>query len=70
MGRQRLILLFIAALVIGALVVIWKIPTQLGLDLRGGSQLTIQVKPTEQVKEIKPADLDAVRRVIEGRVNG
>ncbi|MEX0272132.1 protein translocase subunit SecD [Leptolyngbyaceae cyanobacterium UHCC 1019] len=70
MGRQRLILLFIAALVIGALVVIWKIPTQLGLDLRGGSQLTIQVKPTEQVKEIKPDDLDAVRRVIEGRVNG
>jgi len=70
MARQRLILLFIAALVIGALVVIWKIPTQLGLDLRGGSQLTIQVKPTEQVKEIKPDDLDAVRRVIEGRVNG
>jgi len=70
MGRQRLILLFIAALVIGALVVVWKIPTQLGLDLRGGSQLTIQVKPTEQVKEIKPDDLDAVRRVIEGRVNG
>jgi preprotein translocase subunit SecD len=70
MGRQRLILLFIAALVMGALVVIWKIPPQLGLDLRGGSQLTIQVKPTEQVKEIKPDDLDAVRRVIEGRVNG
>jgi len=70
MARQRLILLFIAALVIGALVVVWKIPTQLGLDLRGGSQLTIQVKPTEQVKEIKPDDLDAVRRVIEGRVNG
>jgi preprotein translocase subunit SecD len=70
MGRQRLLLLFIVALVIGALVVIWKVPTQLGLDLRGGSQLTIQVKPTEKVKEIKPEDLDAVRRVIEGRVNG
>lgn len=70
MGRQRFLLLLIAALVIGALVVIWKVPTQLGLDLRGGSQLTIQVKPTAEVKEIKPDDLDAVRRVIEGRVNG
>ncbi len=69
MGRQRLLLLFIAALVVGALLVIWKVPTQLGLDLRGGSQLTIQVKTTEDIKEIKPTDLDAVRRVIEGRVN-
>lgn len=70
MGRQRLLLLLIAALVIGAIVVIWKVPTQLGLDLRGGSQLTIQVKTTEAIKEIKPDDLEAVQRVIEGRVNG
>lgn len=70
MGRQRYLLLLIAALVIGAIVVILNVPTQLGLDLRGGSQLTIQVKPTEEIKEITPSDLDAVRRVIEGRVNG
>lgn len=70
MGRQRYLLLLIAALVIGAIVVIMNVPTQLGLDLRGGSQLTIQVKTTDEIKEIKPADLDAVRRVIEGRVNG
>ncbi len=70
MGRQRYLLLLIAALVIGAIVVILNVPTQLGLDLRGGSQLTIQVKPTEEIKEITPSDLDAVRRVIEGRVDG
>lgn len=70
MGRQRYLLLLIAALVIGAIVVIMNVPTQLGLDLRGGSQLTIQVKTTDEIKEIKPGDLDAVRRVIEGRVNG
>ncbi len=70
MGRQRYLLLLIAALVIGAIFVIMNVPTQLGLDLRGGSQLTIQVKTTDEIKEIKPADLDAVRRVIEGRVNG
>ncbi len=69
MGRQRLLLLLIAALVVGAIAIIWRVPTQLGLDLRGGSQLTIQVKPTEKVKEIKSDDLNAVRRVIEGRVN-
>ena len=70
MGRQRLLLLLIAALVIGAIVVIIKVPTNLGLDLRGGSQLTIQVKTTPEAPEIKPGDLEAVQRVIEGRVNG
>jgi preprotein translocase subunit SecD len=70
MGRQRLLLGLIGALVIAAIFVIWQVPTQLGLDLQGGSQLTIQVKPTEDRKEIKPDDLDAVQRVIEGRVNG
>ncbi len=70
MGRQRFLLLFILVLVIGAIAVIWKVPPQLGLDLRGGSQLTIQVKPTPKHPEIKPGDLEAVQRVIEGRING
>ncbi|MDX2240161.1 MAG: protein translocase subunit SecD [Leptolyngbyaceae cyanobacterium bins.302] len=70
MGRQRFLLLFIALLVIGAIAVIWKVPTQLGLDLRGGSQLTIQVKTTPKHPEIKPGDLEGVQRVIEGRING
>ncbi len=34
-----------------------------------GSQLTIQVKPTETVKTIQPNDLKAVQNVIENRVN-
>ena len=70
MGRQRLLLLLIVALVIGAIAVIATVPTQLGLDLRGGSQLTIQVKTTPKHPEIKPGDLEAVQRVIEGRING
>jgi preprotein translocase subunit SecD len=69
MGRQRLLLLFIAALVIGSLVVIWQLPPKLGLDLQGGSQLTIQVKPTPEKKEITKEDLEAVRSVVERRVN-
>lgn len=70
MQRQRSLLILILALVIAAVVVIVRIPTQLGLDLQGGSQLTIQVKTTPEVKEITSKQLDDVRRVIEGRVNG
>jgi preprotein translocase subunit SecD len=50
--------------------VIVKIPIPLGLDLRGGAQLTIQVKPTQEVKQITPQDLAAVQRVLENRING
>jgi preprotein translocase subunit SecD len=70
MGKQRVLLAFILLLMIGALVVITQIPVQLGLDLRGGSQLTLQVKETDKVKEITPKVLEAVQRVVEGRING
>ncbi len=70
MGKQRVLLAFILLLVIGALVVITQMPTQLGLDLRGGTRLTLQVKETEKVKEITPKVLEAVQRVVEGRING
>lgn len=70
MGKQRLILAAILALTIAAAVVIVQVPTRLGLDLRGGSQLTIQVQPTEQVQQITERELEAVQRVVEGRVNG
>lgn len=69
MGRQRSLLLLISVLVIAAIVVIVKIPTHLGLDLSGGSQLTIQVKPSKEVKQITERELEAVRKVLEGRVN-
>lgn len=45
-------------------------PLRLGLDLRGGSQITLLVKPTEDIREITPEDLDAVISVVENRVNG
>src|SRR5579883_65380 len=70
MGRQRSLLALILVLLIAAVVVIVKIPARLGLDLQGGSQLTIQVKTTQDVKQITERELEAVRKVIEGRVNG
>ncbi|MGB8699431.1 MAG: protein translocase subunit SecD [Thermosynechococcaceae cyanobacterium] len=69
-GKQRFLLAFILLLMVAALVVITQIPTRLGLDLRGGSQLTLQVKTTDKVKEITPKILEGVQRVVEGRING
>jgi preprotein translocase subunit SecD len=70
MQRQRLILALIVVLVIAAIVTLVNIPIRLGLDLQGGAQLTIQVKTTQEIKKITPEELDAVKSVVEGRVNG
>ncbi len=70
MGKHRITLAAILALALAAVVTITQLPTQLGLDLRGGSQITLEVQPTEQVSTISDRDLEAVQRVIENRVNG
>lgn len=70
MQRQRFMLGFIVSLAILSIAVLANLPLNLGLDLRGGSQLTLQVSPTEEVQQITPDDLSAVRRVIENRING
>ncbi len=70
MGRQRWLLMLIAALVAVSVYVLTQMPTKLGLDLRGGAQLTIQVSPSEAVKQITERDMEAVQKVIEKRING
>ncbi len=70
MGRQRSLLAVILVLAIAAIVVIVQLPVRLGLDLQGGSQLTLQVRTTDAVPEISDDDLEAVKRVIENRING
>jgi len=69
MQRLRWLLLLILLLVIGAGLVLYRLPLQLGLDLRGGAQLTIEVQPTEEIKTITNKSLIAVKTVIENRVN-
>ncbi|MEB3227748.1 MAG: protein translocase subunit SecD [Synechocystis sp.] len=69
MQRLRWLLLLILVLVIGASLVLYRLPLQLGLDLRGGAQLTIEVQPTEEIKTITDESLIAVKTVIENRVN-
>jgi preprotein translocase subunit SecD len=68
-GRQRLVILLVVGLLLVASLVISRIPVRLGLDLQGGAQLTLQVKTTPEVKQITPAVLEAVQRVVEGRIN-
>ena len=70
MQKQRVILGLIIVLLIAAITLIVNKPMRLGLDLQGGSQLTIQVKPTKDHPTITQLDLDAVQKVIENRING
>lgn len=70
MQKQRVILGLIIVLLIAAITLLVNKPMRLGLDLQGGSQLTIQVKPTKEHPDITKLDLDAVQKVIENRING
>ncbi|MBN8869585.1 MAG: protein translocase subunit SecD [Solirubrobacterales bacterium] len=59
-GRRRniFVLLFVLGLVIVSAIVCLKKPTQLGLDLQGGIELTLQGRPTPQVKEVTSEAMD------------
>ncbi len=70
MQKHKSIFVFVIILVAMAIAVAVRIPPRLGLDLRGGSQLTIQVKTTEQITEITAERLQDVLKIIENRVNG
>ncbi len=70
MARQQGWFALILALAISAGAVFISFPLQLGLDLRGGSQLTLEVQPTKEISKIKPEQLEAVKTVLERRVNG
>ena len=71
MQKQRIYIGLILALVAAAIAILITIPPQLGLDLRGGAQLTIQVNPTKENPDVKPTpnDIEAVQRVLENRIN-
>lgn len=70
MQRQQALIALIFVLIIGAITILIKVPLQLGLDLKGGSQLTVELQTTAEVPTITPEKLDGVKSVIEKRVNG
>jgi preprotein translocase subunit SecD len=70
MQKQRSLLVLILVLLIGAvLVLIQPNALRLGLDLQGGAQLTIQVKPSEDIPEITFREMEAVLSVVRNRVD-
>jgi preprotein translocase subunit SecD len=70
MQRERPILALIIVVVIAAIAAISTIPVPLGLDLRGGSQLTIALQKTPELqRDFNEQDLEAVKKVVEGRIN-
>jgi preprotein translocase subunit SecD len=72
MQRQRSLLALILVMVIAAIAVIASpgLRVPLGLDLQGGSQLTIQLKPTKDIPKITEGNLEDVLKVVELRING
>lgn len=65
-GRIIGILLVMAA----AIYIVATKPVQLGLDLQGGTQLTLQAQPTEQVPDITSQVMLGLEAVLEQRING
>jgi preprotein translocase subunit SecD len=69
MQKQRWLIFLIILLAIASGVVLASLPLQLGLDLRGGAQLTMEVQQPKESRAIQSDDLVAVKTVIENRVN-
>jgi len=70
MGRKNYWFLVVIILAVLSVFICTKIPFQLGLDLRGGSQLTLEVQPTEEITKITPNEIEGVKAVLDRRVNG
>jgi preprotein translocase subunit SecD len=71
MPKQSRLLVIILAIVVGAIYTLIAFPPRLGLDLRGGAQLTLQALPAPQrgVNQIDADILESARFAIEQRVN-
>ena len=69
MARQQGWFALILALAIAAYSISVTLPFQLGLDLKGGSQLTLEIQPTDDIKRITPDQVEAVKAVLDKRVN-
>jgi preprotein translocase subunit SecD len=72
MGKQSRLLAFVLAILLGAVYLIVSHPPKLGLDLRGGAQLTLQAKinPEQGINEITPRIMETAKFVVEQRING
>ena len=70
MGKLAGRIIGIVLVVLAAIYIVATKPVQLGLDLQGGTQLTLQAQPTDQVPEITPQVMQGLESVLEQRING
>ncbi|MEB3353758.1 MAG: protein translocase subunit SecD [Cyanobacteriota bacterium] len=70
MARQQGWIALILALAIAAGALVLHYPPPLGLDLQGGSQLTLQVMPSGAIQQVQKDQLEAVKDVLDRRING
>ena len=64
MGRKNYWFIIVIIFAVLSIFICINIPFQLGLDLRGGSQLTLEVQPTEEIKKITSNEMDGVNKVL------
>jgi SecD/SecF fusion protein len=72
MGKRRnnlIILTLVLALLAASIYVITDKKTVLGLDLQGGTELVYQARPTLQVPNVNPEDVDRAIEIIRERVD-
>ena len=71
MARQQGWFALILALAITAALWLFSLSpgVDLGLDLRGGSQLLLEVQPAGDIAKITSVELEAVKSVLDRRVN-
>jgi SecD/SecF fusion protein len=67
--RNLLVLLFVVGLVIASVLVILSKPSRLGLDLRGGTELVYQARPTPANPNIDPDDIERAIEIIRDRTD-
>ncbi len=70
LSSQRILLLFILAIVMGSLFVSFTKPIQEGLDIQGGVRLVLEAQSTDKVKEINQNVMKSVISVVRNRVDG
>jgi preprotein translocase subunit SecD len=72
MPKQSRLLAVILVVVLSAVFWIYKSPPRLGLDLRGGAQLTLQAQtnPKQGIDKITPRIMETAKFVVEQRING
>ncbi len=69
MQRQRSTFIAILLLTVMAIAVLLRFPLNQGLDLKGGSRLTLEVQPTEEITTITLDNLNDVKQVIANRID-